>query len=325
MIHPRHSAQTRSILCAGGRDAVFFAILLAFILCAAGCASSGSKGSSSTAPERPIEDLVAATKKPESIGKFLADVNQAIKAWNNLFLDAQSDAERSRARLLETHLTTVTHQRREEIIRELESGPLNNRIVAAAALGFTHDVEAQSPLIAALSDQHEEVIANALFGLWLLGRTDTPIETVCPLFSTRYGDNVRTHASLLLTALTKDGASAPCALSAARLGLLDPTPEVRVHSALILANLKDSESVQAIVDRLTDDEVIVVSAAARTLVYLGTEDPHQRGVAARALVKAWITAKDPEKTVLSRSLVELADVNYGSNEEEWAKWASRLP
>jgi hypothetical protein len=324
MIHPLHAAKTRSASPAAGNAA----LCLTLLLCAAGCASSGSTRRAPAEPDReirPIEELVAATKKPESIGKFLADVNQAIKAWNNLFLDAQSDAERSRGRLLETHLMTVTHQRRDEIIKELESGPLNNRIVAAAALGFTHDIEAQSPLLAALNDPHEEVIANALFGLWLLGRMDTPMDRVCPLFSTRYGDNVRTHASLLLTALTKDGAKDPCALAAARLGLLDTTPEVRVHSALILANLKDLESVQALIDRLQDDEVIVVSAAARTLVYLGTEDPHSKGVAARALVKAWISSKDPVKTVLSRALVTLAESNYGSDEEEWAKWAARLP
>jgi len=200
---------------------------LPLLACVAGCASSGTKSNSSNAPDRPIEELVAATKRPEAIGKFLADVNQAIKAWNNLFLDAQSDAERSRGRLLETHLMTVTHQRRDEIIKELESGPLNNRIVAAAALGFTHDVEAQSPLLAALNDPHEEVIANALFGLWLLGRMDTPIDRICPLFSTRYGDNVRrlipsSAAAVVLLPLWRESVSRMCRFSTSANGSSPP-------------------------------------------------------------------------------------------------------
>ena len=301
--------------------------LACLVLGLAGCASSGARNVPADPDRdiRPIEDLVAATKKPESIGKFLADLNQSIRAWNNLFLNATNDAERSRGRLIETHLMTVTHQRRDEIQRELESGPLNNRIVAAAALGFTHDVEAQSPLIAALDDPHEEVVANALFGLWVLGRTDTPVDRVCPFLSSSHGDGVRTHASLLLSALTRDGSSEPCVLSAARIGLVDERPEVRVHSALILANLKDTQSVQALIDRLHDGEAIVVSAAARTLEYLSTQDPHQKGSVARALVKAWIVADEPQKSMLLRTLVKTAQRNYGSDEKEWARWADRLP
>jgi HEAT repeat protein len=100
---------------------------------------------------------------------------------------------------------------------------------------------------------------------------------------------------------------------------------VRVHCALILANLKDSQSIQALIDLLQDEQPIVVSAGVRALVYLGAEDPHSKGLAARALVKAWIASKDPEKSIIFRGLVSCAGSNYGSDEKEWAKWAERLP
>lgn len=295
---------------------------------ACGCRST----SSSTGPGgpdreiQPIEDLVAATKKPESIGKFLADVNQAIVAWNNLFLAASTEAEKSRARLVETHLTTVTHQRRDEIVQELESGPLHNRIVAAAALGFTHDVEAQSPLLAALSDPHPEVVSHALFGLWMLGRTDTPLEAVCPHLQDVANEDVRSNAALLVAYLTRNGARADCVLSAARLTVLDSSPTVRAHSAMILANCRDTESTTALSDRLYDEKPLVVSAAGRALVHLATLEPRVKGQAARALVRAWIaTPSEPQRTSLFRTMVELAQANYGSEEREWTQWADRLP
>jgi hypothetical protein len=300
--------------------------LLGLALCAAGCASSGSK--EPPAPDReitPIGDLVAREKKPDSIGKFLSDLNNDIKAWNNFFLDAKTDEEKTRSRLMETHITTVAHQRRTEIIQELESGPLNNRIVAAAALGFTHDVEAQSPLIAALDDKEAEVVSNALYGLWLLGRTDTPADRICPLLSSSRDTGVRTQASLLLMSLTAAGAKDACIAPSARLCLTDESPAVRVHCLLILANIEDTSSVQAVIDLLSDETPLVVSAAARALTYLGAKDPHSKGLAARALVKAWIKAKDPTKSTLLRALIEMSQRNYGTDEKEWATWAERLP
>lgn len=303
------------------------AVLAAFVLTA--CASSGSKsGKGPKEPDReikPIGDLVEATSKPDSIGTFLKDVNGSIKAWNNLFLSANSDQDRRKARLLEEDLMRVTHKRRAELVTELESGPLNNRIVAAAALGFTRESEAQSPLLAALDDSNEEVVSSALLGLWLLGRSDTPLDKICPLLTGGRSENVRTNAALCLATLLQSGAKGDCALQAARLGILDPAPTVRAHCALILADQKDTASLQAICDRLYDETPLVVSAATRALVFLGREDPHTKGPAARALVKAWLPAKEEPKAHLFKGMVALAESNYGSDEKEWIKWAERLP
>ncbi len=303
-----------------------FVCTVTLIACAAACASTGSSGPPQ--PDReitPIGDLVAREKKLDSIGKLLSDLNNDIRAWNNYFLAAKSDEEKARGRLMETHITTVAHQRRSEIIQELESGPLNNRIVAAAALGFTHDVEAQSPLLAALDDKEDEVVSNALYGLWLLGRSDTPADRVCPLLADSHDNGVRTQASLLLMSLTASGAKDGCIAPAARLHLNDASPAVRVHCTLILANVADTDSEQAIIDLLLDTEPLVVSAAARSLTLLSSNDAHAKGPAARALVKAWVLAKEPAKSSLNRALIEMAQKNYGHDEKEWAKWAERLP
>jgi HEAT repeat protein len=125
--------------------------------------------------------------------------------------------------------------------------------------------------------------------------------------------------------LTATGSKDPCIAPAARLCLTDESPAVRVHCALIVANLEDSASLQAIIDMLSDDTPLVVSAAGRALTYLGARDPHSKGLAARALVKAWVKAKDPAKSSLLRALIEMSQRNYGTDEKEWATWAERLP
>ncbi|MBL8859089.1 MAG: HEAT repeat domain-containing protein [Planctomycetes bacterium] len=303
-------------------------LALSLALFATGCRSSGSQ-SNALDPDReikPIGALVESTKKPESIGKFLADTNSAIKAWNNLTIAAQTPAEQSRARDLELHIQTVTHQRRSEIINELESGPLNNRIVAAAALGFTRDEEAQSPLLNALSDRHAEVVSSALIGLWLLDRQDTPVDRICPLLSSSNGEDVRSNAALLLARLCSGGKKYDCALTMARVGVIDPSPTVRAHCTMILAHQLDTDSLQALVDRLYDETGLVASAAARALAHIGSSVAQSKGQAARGLVKAWIATKDSKrKDVIFRAQVELAQSNYGSDEKEWIKWAERLP
>jgi hypothetical protein len=58
---------------------------------------------------------------------------------------------------------------------------------------------------------------------------------------------------------------------------------------------------------------------------MGAEVPRVKGQAARALVKAWIPSKDPSRGHIYRAMVGLAGSNYGSDEEEWIKWAQRLP
>jgi hypothetical protein len=305
-----------------------FLLALPILVAAAGCRSSGTQ-SNSLEPDReikPIGALVEATKKPESIGKLLADLNSSIKAWNNLSLAAQTPKDQARGREIELHIQTVAHQRRAEIVNELQSGPLNNRIVAAAALGFTREPEAQGPLLVALDDPHPEVVSSALVGLWLLQRADTPIEKICPFLASEQDDNVRSNAALLVAWLTEHGSKGSCELPAARMGLLDKSPTVRTHSALIIANRLDADSMQALIDRLDDDTSLVCAAAVRAITYIGKNVPQAKGAAARGLVKAWVSVKDDARqAVMFRGLVDLAQSNYGSDEKEWIKWAERLP
>jgi hypothetical protein len=313
---------------------VLLAIASAPVLWWSGCASTedakspaaeAAEKAKSTAPERPIAEIVEATNTPQPIGMLLATLDQEITAWNNLFLMAQTEVERSKARNLEKTIMTTAYNRRTEIMEQLESGPLNNRIVAAAALGFTRDPGVQSPLLAALDDPAPEVVSSALIGLWLLGRADTPLDRIAAQLTGGATEDVRTNAALCLSTLVRAGARGESAQPALRIGMLDRAATVRAHCALALAELGDTESFQAIADMLTEDTTLSIAAGARAIGFMAAQDNKLRGKAARALVTAWMRVEEPAKSSVFRSMVELSGTNYGSDEEEWAKWATRLP
>src|SRR5436190_1679890 len=160
------------------------------------CQSASTTQANSLEPEReikPIGDLVEATKKPQSIGMLLADLNSSIKAWNNLNLAGQTSKDQARARDIELHIQTVAHQR---------------------------------------------------------------------------SADMRSNSSLLIAWLTEHGAKGTCELPAARMGLLDMSASVRTHSLMIMANRLDSESLQAIIDRLDDETTLVCGAATRAASYI---------------------------------------------------------
>jgi hypothetical protein len=293
---------------------------------ASACAStSQSSKESDGAPERPIGPIVEATNTPDSIGALLAKLDASIRAWTTLTMTARTADERKKASLLEQNLMYLTHNRVNELIEQLETGPPYNQIVAAAALGFTRDPEAHSPLIAALESTNTDVVSNALLGIALLGRIDTPLDRVCTLLSTSPDAWVRSNAAQCLSSLTHAGANAECVVTTARAGLADEEPVVRSQCALILANQLDTESIPGLEALLQDPVTLVAAASARGLAYLGTQSAPHKGTAARALATAYAKSSESLRPHLLQSQIELAGVSYGEAPEEWSAWSRELP
>jgi len=300
--------------------------LLSAALLAAACSSTSSADKDDGNRKEPIEQIVEATNTPPAVGKLLADLDGQIRAWNTLFLSAQSAEERRKARLLEANLSALTHKHRQELIQQLESGPLTNRAIAASALGFTRDPEALSPLLAALGDSREEVVGNALLGLMLLGQKDTPLDPICGLLRDSRDEGIRRNAAQCLrTLVSETGARGECVQHSARQGLSDSEPGVRSQCVAILATLLDQDSLSAICDRLYDETPLVVAAASRGLAYFGSASPTDKGTCARALAKAFADLRGSAHTQVRRSLIELAGIDYGNAAEDWMTWATKLP
>jgi len=297
--------------------------ILPVLLCFAACASTATDETVQEDLTLP-GDRARARMEEQPIGLFLRTTNNEIRSWTKLALTARSTEDKRKASLLEQNLRRRTRERIDDLIHELEAGPLPNRIVAASALGFTRDEKALSPLLAALEDADIEVQSNALLGLRLLEREETPLERICELM--RYGgDNwVRSNAASCASTLVNLGARSDCLTDAARDGLTDPEPGVRSHSALILATLVDDESMGVLSDLLYDEIRLVRSAAMRSIAYLGSEDPRQKAEAASALVRAFIASEGSARDQLLLTLEELSGQHYGEDDEEWADWAQRL-
>ena len=295
--------------------------LLLLALVAAGCSSTGKRR------EPLIEDLgpqVFPNPAPEPIGKFLADLDTSIRDWTTLTHTARTSEERRMARLLELDLNRRAYPRRDELVEQLETGPPYNRVRAATALGFTRAVEAQSPLLAALEDPDPDVVHNALLGLALLERPDTPLERIAELAARDADPHTRGNAAYALRSIVQAGGRSEVVLPAARLGLADPEPLVRVQSALTLGVLGDEASLQRLADLAHDPTPLVRQASLRAIVLIGEEARGGKGPAARALT-AMLAAPGKDEALVRRSLIELAGIDYGKDLEPWVEWANRLP
>ncbi|MBK7645238.1 MAG: HEAT repeat domain-containing protein [Planctomycetes bacterium] len=274
---------------------------------------------------KPIADLVERTKTTVPIGKLLAELDLEIRGWTRLKMTAATPEDRTKARELEKVITTQAHARRAELIDQVQTGPLDNRVVAAAALGFTHEPEALSPLVACLEDRNPELVGNALLGLMILGDSNTPLERICDLMRGDPDPWVRTNAAQCLSNLVAAGSGASCVLASARLGLTDPEPGVRAHSALLLGTLLDGESAQGLLDVAHDPVPLASAAALRALVWLGGHEPRSKGTVARGLASMLEGARNTQRVQLLRALNQLSGVSYGEETKAWTDWASRLP
>lgn len=216
-------------------------------------------------------------------------------------------------------------RRRDELIRELETGPPVNRMRAAATLGFTKTIEAQSPLLNALSDASPDVVHNAVLGLAILGRADTPLDALCRLSEFDPDPRTRGQAAFAVRSIVNAGGGGECVLGAARRGLADPEVYVRSQSALTLGLLGDAESVPALADLVYDASMHVTSAALEALLLIVDRHDLQKGPVGRALVEAYAKSKKQRKDLVKQALINISDVNYGEDLVLWTEWSQRLP
>ncbi|MDP6410761.1 MAG: hypothetical protein QGI46_15400 [Planctomycetota bacterium] len=280
-------------------------------------------------PEPPLEEYVPIELRlPDdepSVGKLLVDFSSAINAWTMKAWNAGDRRDRQKQERLELYLTAQAKKHKGTLLIELESGPTQNRTVAAAALGFAREANTLSPLLNALDDPEPAVVLNAMLGLTLLRSPDTPLTQACEILRHDANPRMRWSAAYLARTLLEVGARDECVGEAAHIGLSDPEPMVRTQCALIAALLGSTERIGDLSVLLHDDVPLVRSAAARALVHLGLHSPPHKGRAARALVEAMAAAERSERARLAQQLVTLSGHHHGMEVERWAEWANQLP
>jgi hypothetical protein len=301
------------------------ALLAALPLLTLGCAST-PEGDIEVQPIEEYNPIGPATRDADSIGKYLGDLSTSIAAWNTMTLGAANDQERRKRSLLEINIRERVDKRHAEILTELETGPPRNRIIAAAALGFSSDPATLSPLVAALDDPEEQVVANALMGLGILASPDTPLGPVADILRGSPDPNARWSAADCALSVVTAGGDGAAVLDAARAGLTDPEEAmVRSQCAMILALAGDTDSVDALGELLFDETPLVSTAAARSLAYLGERHDEVNGEAARALFAAFSAGDRKLRERVRPALVKLSRRNFEDDLEEWKEWVDRLP
>lgn len=314
------------------------ALVLALVPACLPSCSSPSTGESSIAraaaaqaagqPDGVSATSSGATQTPDSIGYFLNKIDERVRAWSNLKLDARSEDEIHTRNLLAQTLQYDTKRRVDELVAQLESGPPRNRAIAAVGLGFSGLPQAQPALLAALTDPDPQVVSNALLGLGILGASDTPTAEIAYLLRTHRDGWTRNNAAFALQRIATaraPGALDPTLASSLREALGDEMAGVRAQCAATLGSLQDPESVRPLSDLLYDGENLVALAAASALASIGSQVPAQKGPSARALVAAYSKARSERRPSLQRELARLANSNLGTDVEPWKEWAFKLP
>lgn len=284
------------------------------------------------------------------IGAFLNEVGLRVQSWTV----ARLESDKQQTRLLSEVLEFECARRQAEIIEQLETGPPRNRALAAVALGFakkktelkndfsTVEVDkgaiSLGPLLAAIEDSDLQVQANALMGLGILERPETPMEPIARALNDSDSVVVRSNAAFAITAIAKAARSqrdrggedlqagqALLAREACLLGLNDGDLGVRTQCAAALGLIGDSKSIAFLGDRLDDEVALVGQAASVSLARLGMDHPELKGRVARLLADRLDRVRPSRREALLYGLVLLAGRQMGDNSEVWQDWARRLP
>lgn len=260
------------------------------------------------------------------MGLVISKLDNSLRQWSSLAATGDKDKDGRRGLAIQEELRHRSRKYYWMLVKQLETGPVRNRMVCAMALGFTNNPDALSVLVAALEDRDERVEINALIGLSVLASKDTPLSVLTYRMKEHENPQARAMASSAVVYCLQAGAVGENVKDAARLGLIDPEPVVRTRSALILAEIDDGESIETLSGLLYDEMPLVRRAARQSLTHLGMTDDHFRGDAARALATALIKAdNDADETSLILYLRKLSRINHGDDAQEWMSWADQMP
>ena len=249
----------------------------------------------------------------------------SIQAWSHKTWSATSRTDLRKQNLLEHHITQEARDRKEDLLYALEAGPQRNRVIAAAALGFTRDPDVLSPLLDALEDPDSRLVGNALLGLTVLEDPNTPTERITSIL--RYDDDpqLRWSAAYCTRTLVERGVRNDEITEAGRSGILDPEPVVRAQCCLLLATLGDGDSYGTMEALLKDPVPLVSAAAVGALGLLGEKVPSIKGDCARALTSEFESGSREMRERVRRSLIRLAKRDFGNDVDRWRIWSARLP
>ncbi len=259
----------------------------------------------------------------EDVPKLFFDLNQLLNSWYESSLFKMSKKHIRIHTSLDAMLTRRVYLNFDKILDQLENGSQPNRVIAAAALGFSRipDDErfpqvyprAIEALILALDSGDDAIIENALLGLSVLEEFSTPKETILQLMTQHHNPAVRANAALCLSAIILPS-DADLVMPHVLPALKDDEPKVRNHAVSIILELQSPGAVTPLIELLTDRYDLIRANAARALGVLGEIS------ACGALISQLDNPKEIVRYWSLDSLKKLSGEDYGDEQERWTEW-----
>jgi hypothetical protein len=283
-----------------------------------------------SAPARPITvDATEAAQRDllDRLSEKLAhpdgeDAATVMNTLEHLMPSWQTEQRRGQAAPLENILTikVVTHF--DDVLGALQAGPRERQLVAAWALGFArvpqNDRGIPSPndrarvaLVAVLTETDDELLRNALLGLWKLGDPATPIQPLVDLLVQHHDPDVRANAALALGSVLRPD-DAAVANDALLVALGDEEPRVRVHAALLARRFPSPAASQRMEQLLPREQTPLVRAAFATA--LGAARSRD---AAPLLVGMLSSPREVESSAAHNALTEIFGTDKGPKADDW--------
>jgi len=303
-------------------------------LCA--CASADKKKATdeaglatTTQPADPTAFNPEIAKDRRRVGLLLAELDQKLRTWQGLVISGDRAKDAHKLAVVEKSIAYDAAKHEQDLVDQLLGGPPNNRRIAAAAIGFARSPATLGPLLAALQDSDIEVVTNALLSLGTLRDPATPLASIASLMAEHTDAKVRVNAGRALRTLlpvVNDQSEFGAVRSAAQLALGDPEAPARTNALLLLAELRDTESLDRIALAIDDGVPMVAQAASRSVAFIGSHEPEHKGRAGRVLAAAFVRGANRNiRVTLLQDLQTLSGKNFGNDSDAWLEWANRLP
>lgn len=319
MLHPRLH-----------RSPAALAAALAWAAALTGCVSTPDDGLSTRQRELaeadlgeiPDAEIIVSSDGP--IGEFLAGIDLRIEKWFRLG-NSEDDRDRYKRESLEADIERFVSVRVDELVDELATGPLRNRMIAASGLGFAREEEVLGPLLAALDDPSDQVIGQALLGLGVRADPETPLAPLLDPLRRSIDEYVRGNASYAVFRCVRAGARSDELAGELRRALIDSAPVVRLQAAGSLGVIGDAEAVDDLGVLLEDEINLVFLSALEALAQIAQTDMEAKGPVARELVDALENAPRSRRDLVRREAIRLSGKDFGGDLEFWRRWAVGLP
>lgn len=286
---------------------------------APGCATPPAPAAS---PPAAVLDEALVRQIVEEQSRELEPSAAVLNGLERLLPSWQSAQRRGASAPLERELVRKVVVNFEAVAAAVRAGPHERRVVAAWALGFArvppNDLGLASPhgvareiLVPLLDEPSDDLLRNALLGLWLLADPLTPLRPLAELVIGHHDGTVRANACLALGAVV-DTSTAPGATEALLVALADVDPTVRLHAADIARRFPHPALTPLIQARIAvEDTPLVVAALAQALGTAGARD------SAPLLSRLLESPREIIAASARRALVDLYGQDRGPLRADW--------